>query len=140
MLPTGRLLAIRARNPDGRCIATSIYAGMNDIAFFWGNASWRSEQQWRPNESLHWYALRHWKARGVKTFDWGGLGSSKEKYGVEHHAVPWFYKSRHPWLATVRNEAQALFHRGQTAVERIRDVRQPAHAAFVPAESMPSLL
>src|SRR3954469_25677560 len=38
MLPTGRLLAVRARNPEGKCIATGIYPGMNDIAFFWGNA------------------------------------------------------------------------------------------------------
>ena len=48
---------------------------MNDVAFFWGNASWRSEQQWRPNEYLHWYALRYWKARGVTLFDWGGGGT-----------------------------------------------------------------
>ena len=50
MLPTGRLLALRARDPEGRCIATGLYPGMNDMAFFWGNASWRSGQQWRPNE------------------------------------------------------------------------------------------
>ena len=33
LLPTGRLLAVRAFNPDGRCIATSLYPGMNDVAF-----------------------------------------------------------------------------------------------------------
>ena len=48
---------------------------MNDRAFFWGNASWRSEQQWRPNELLHWYALRYWKARGVNTLFGTGLYS-----------------------------------------------------------------
>jgi hypothetical protein len=56
---------------------------MNEVAFFWGNASWRADQHWRPNEFLHWYALRDWKARGVKMFDWGGGGTYKEKYGVE---------------------------------------------------------
>jgi hypothetical protein len=126
MLPTGRLLAVRARNPDGRCIATSIYPGMNDVAFFWGNASWRSEQQWRPNEYLHWYALRYWKARGVKRFDWGGGGTYKEKYGVEPHAVPWFYKSKYPLLTTLRNEARTLYYRSQNLVGRLRGVPQPS--------------
>ena len=128
MLPTGHVLAVRALNPEGRCIATSIYPGMNGIAFFWGNASWRAEQHWRPNEYLHWYALRYWKARGVKLFDWGGGGTYKEKYGVEPHVVPWFYGSKYPLLTTVRNEARALFYRSQTLVGRLRGVPQPAPA------------
>jgi hypothetical protein len=122
MLPTGRLLAVRARNADGRCIATGLYPGMNDVAFFWGNASWRSEQQWRPNEYLHWYALRYWKARGVKVFDWGGGGTYKEKYGVEPLVVPWFYQSRYPLFTTVRNEARALFYRSQRLIGWFRGV------------------
>jgi hypothetical protein len=130
MLPTGRLLAVRARNPEGRCIATGLYAGMNDMAFFWGNASWRSEQQWRPNEYLHWYALRYWKARGVKTFDWGGGGTYKEKYGVVPHSVPWFYKSKYRFLTTIRNEARTLFYRSQGLIGRLHGVQSaPAPAA-----------
>jgi len=57
--PTGRLLLLRARDPEGKGIATGIYPGMNDVAQFWGNASFRSGQQWRPNETLHWYAMRY---------------------------------------------------------------------------------
>jgi hypothetical protein len=132
MLPTGRLLAVRARDPEGRCIATSLYPGMNDMAFFWGNASWRSGQQWRPNEYLHWYALRYWKARGVKRFDWGGGGTYKEKYGVEPYVVPWFYKSKYPVLTTIRNEARTLFYKSQRLVGRLHGIGRP-HAA-VPAE------
>lgn len=129
LLPTGRLLAVRARNPEGRCIATGIYPGMNDVAFFWGNASWRSEQQWRPNEYLHWYALRYWKARGATLFDWGGGGTYKEKYGVEPHVVPWFYGSKYPLLTTVRNEARRLFYSTQTLMGRLRGVRPTTAAA-----------
>lgn len=129
MLPTGRLLAVRARNPEGRCIATSLYPGFNDTAFFWGNASWRTEQHWRPNELLHWYALRYWKARGVKLFDWGGGGTYKEKYGVEPYVVPWFYRSRYRLLTTMRNEARALFYKSQRFVGRLHGIRQPAAAS-----------
>ena len=129
LLPTGRLLAVRARNPDGRCIATSIYPGMNHVAFFWGNASWRSEQHWRPNEYLHWYALRYWKARGVRMFDWGGGGTYKKKYGVEPHVVPWFYGSKYPLLTTIRDEARRLYYRSQKLVGRLRGVPQPTAQA-----------
>jgi hypothetical protein len=129
MLPTGRLLAVRARDPEGRCIATGLYPGMNDMAFFWGNASWRWGQQWRPNEYLHWYALRYWKARGATRFDWGGGGTYKEKYGVEPYVVPWFYKSKYPLLTSIRNEARALFYRSQRLVGRLHGVgRSPAKA------------
>jgi hypothetical protein len=128
VMPSGRLLAIRAISPDGNCIGTGIYPGMNDIAFFWGNASWRAEQHWRPNETLHWYAMRYWKARGVKLFDWGGGGTYKEKYGVEPRVVPWFYKSKYPLLTTVRNEARELFYRSQLLLGRLRGVRNQAAA------------
>jgi len=39
LFSTGRLLAVRARDPEGRCIATSLCPGFNNTAFFWGNAS-----------------------------------------------------------------------------------------------------
>jgi len=39
LLPTGNLLLLRAREPNGRCIATSIFMGMHEFAYFWGNAS-----------------------------------------------------------------------------------------------------
>ena len=38
--------------------------------------------QVRPNEAIHWYALRYWKARGMEWHDWGGGMKYKEKYGV----------------------------------------------------------
>ena len=125
LLPTGRLLAVRARSPEGRCIATGLYPGMNDTAFFWGNASWRAGQHWRPNELLHWYALRYWRARGVKMFDWGGGGTYKEKYGVEPYVVPWFVRSRYRALATARNELRSLYYRSQRLIGRLHGVTQP---------------
>src|SRR5579872_1855050 len=39
LLPTGRLLLLRARDPSGNCIGTGIYPAYNQIAEFWGNAS-----------------------------------------------------------------------------------------------------
>jgi len=80
LLPTGNLLLLRAREPGGRCIATSIFLGMHDYSYFWGNASWRADQHFCPNEALQRYAIRQWKSRGMRYHDLGG-GSYKRKYG-----------------------------------------------------------
>jgi hypothetical protein len=111
--PSGNLLLIRARDTEGKCIATGIYPGFNQIAEFWGNASFRSHQNLRPNEACHWYALRYWKRRGAAIYDWGGEGTYKEKYGCTPHRVPWFTKSRYQIVGALRDEARNMFARKQ---------------------------
>jgi hypothetical protein len=120
LLPTGNLLLVRALAPDGKCIGTGIYPGLNRVAQFWGNASYRATQILRPNETLHWYAMRYWKSRGVKRFDWGGGGTYKEKYGPYPLAVPWFAKSKYRLLSTLRNQALNLFRMRQRLAGRLR--------------------
>jgi hypothetical protein len=111
--PMGRILLVRARDPQGQCIATGIFPGFNKIAEFWGNASFRCGQIWRPNEYMHWYVMRYWKSRGVEVYDWGGEGTYKEKYGCVMHHVPWFTKSRHQIVGKLRDEAKKMFARKQ---------------------------
>lgn len=111
--PTGRLLLVRARDAEGKCIATGIFPGFNKVAEFWGNASFRSSQILRPNEAIQWYVMRHWKQRGAEVYDWGGEGAYKEKYGCKVHRVPWFTKSRYPLVSRLRNEARNMFRRKQ---------------------------
>lgn len=107
--PTGRILLLRARDSQGSCIATGIFPGFNKIAEFWGNASFRSSQNLRPNEAIHWYAMRYWKRRGAEIYDWGGEGTYKEKYGCVPHNVPWFTKSRYGLISNLREQAKAMF-------------------------------
>lgn len=111
--PTGRILLVRARDAKGNCIATGIFPGFNKIAEFWGNASFRSSQNLRPNEAIHWYAMRYWKKRGAEIYDWGGEGTYKEKYGCIAHRVPWFTKSRFAVISTLRGQAKKMFERKQ---------------------------
>lgn len=111
--PTGRLLLVRARDSDGKCIATGIFPGFNKIAEFWGNASFRSSQILRPNEFIQWYVMRYWKRRGATVYDWGGGGVYKEKYGCIPHSVPWFTKSRYQMVSKLRDEAKRMFERKQ---------------------------
>lgn len=123
LLPTGRILLLRARDPEGKCIATGIFPGFNKIAEFWGNASYRSAQILRPNEAIHWYAIRYWKRRGVQIYDWGGEGKYKEKYGCVPHQVPWFTKSRYKFVSHLRDEAQRMFRRKQRFMGWLRTER-----------------
>jgi hypothetical protein len=106
---TGQLLLLRARNPDGACIATGIYPGMNRLAQFWGNASVRAEQHRRPNEALNWHAMRYWKRRGAEVFDWGGGGDYKIKYGCAPIQVPRVRASKHALFARARDAALKAF-------------------------------
>ena len=101
-----QVLLLRARDPDGNCIATGIYPGLNKVAQFWGNASFRSGQHFRPNEALNWFAQRHWKRKGAEVFDWGGGGTYKVKYGCAPVATPRFCASKYPLLGRLREAAR----------------------------------
>jgi hypothetical protein len=116
MEPTGRVLLVRARNANGECIASGIFPGFNKTAEFWGNASYQSSQILRPNEAIHWYVMRYWKQRGAKTYDWGGEGTYKEKYGCKASHVPWFTKSRFEFISKLRGGAKELFAMKQRAL------------------------
>jgi hypothetical protein len=123
--PTGRLLLLRARDPQGRCIATGIYPALNTIAHFWGNASVSDGLHLRPNEALHWYAMRYWKARDVPSFDWGGTGDYKEKYGCLPISVPRFVTSRLPGLMVVRDQAKRIVRARQRLAGWLRSRLRP---------------
>ncbi|HUO25380.1 MAG TPA: GNAT family N-acetyltransferase [Candidatus Aquilonibacter sp.] len=121
--PGGNLLLLRARDPEGKCIATGIFPGYNKIAEFWGNASWRASQNLRPNEAIHWYAMRYWKGRGAEIYDWGGEGAYKEKYGCVPFSVPWFMKSRYRIVSRLRGAARKMFARRQRLAGWLRGQR-----------------
>ena len=109
VLPTGNLLLLRAKDGGGRCIATGIFPAFNDTMYFWGGASRTEFRQLRPNEAIQWFAMRHWKSRGVAKYDMGGGGDYKEKYGGREIAVPWIRQSRNGLLALMRDAARWAF-------------------------------
>jgi CelD/BcsL family acetyltransferase involved in cellulose biosynthesis len=104
--PAGMLLLLRARDADGRVIATSIFPGHGSLMYFWGGASTREGLLNRPNEAMLWHAMRCWRARGVTRFDMGGGGDYKEKYGGAAIEVPWLRSSRSGAVALLRSGAE----------------------------------
>ena len=129
--PTGHLLLLRARDRLGRCIATGIFPHMNGAMYFWGGASWRQHQLLRPNEAIQCYAMKIGKQKGLRTYDMGGGGEYKRKYGGSEIEVPWFRKSKYPWIRYLRDMAQHSHKVRQQCIGRINRVlvRKPPRAA-----------
>jgi hypothetical protein len=121
--PSGQLLLLRARSPEGRCIATAVLPWYHRTMYFWGGASWRSHQHLRPNETLIWHAMRWARERGVTEFDFVGGNSYKSKYGTVEVPVPWARRSRSPLVANLRDAAQQGFALKQRAVARLSGAR-----------------
>ena len=103
LLPTGNLLLLRARDSEGRSIASAVCVAMHQRGFVWGTASWRRFQHLRPNEMLFWHAILRLKARGIRFLDLCGAGEYKRKYGGYRISVPWLRSSRYRFLPAFRS-------------------------------------
>jgi len=101
--PAGLVVLLRARDGEGRSAATGLFPGVpGSAAVFWMGASPPEQQSLLPNEALMWHALRTWRERGAVSFDFGGGGEYKRKYGGDEIEVPWFRSSRVAALEQVR--------------------------------------
>jgi hypothetical protein len=114
LLPTGRILLLRARREDGKCIATAIFPAFGRAMYFWGGASWRADQILRPNEAIFWYAMRYWKHRGGEVLDLHGPEEYKRKYGGRELMVPLCAASRVRGLSELRRLAHFLHNTRRT--------------------------
>ena len=120
--PTGMLLLLRARDADGRCIATGLFPAANRTMYFWGGASWRQHQHLYPNELIQWYAMRYWKRRGICAYDMGGSGEYKRKYGGSEIFVPWFRHSKYRTVSYMRNVAQKAVKTRQIFLGKLKQL------------------
>jgi CelD/BcsL family acetyltransferase involved in cellulose biosynthesis len=123
LAPAGRILLLRARDPEGRSIATAVLPWYHRTMYFWGGASYRPYQHLRPNEALIWYALRYAKSHGVTEFDFVGGNSYKAKYGTTEVPVPWARRSRSPLVAGLRDVAKEAYGLKQRAAARLAGAR-----------------
>jgi Acetyltransferase (GNAT) domain len=128
--PTGNLLLLRARDGDGRSIATGIFSGFNAVSYFWGNGSLRQHQIVRPNEAIHWHAMKYWKRKGIQWHYWGGGGEYKKKYGGDEVPYIQFRLSRHAMIALARDMARKLYYfpRGIRRNHYIAKLQRGGHA------------
>lgn len=100
------LLCLKVCDPDGKCIATSIFPGDKSRCYFWGGASLREYQNYRPNEYMMWYAIKYWRQKGAKKMDMVGIRSYKEKFGPILEIYPRVIISKHFVFIMMRNMAK----------------------------------
>jgi hypothetical protein len=100
--PAGMLLMLRARTADGLSIASGLYPFYNHTLFVLGNASWREHQNLRPNEAMHWYAMRWGGRRGIVHCNMVGNKEFKKKFGGYETSSPLLSKSRNRLIAGLR--------------------------------------
>lgn len=81
MSNSDELLCLKVISPDERCIATSIFLGYGNKFYFWGGASYRPDQHYRPNEYMIWTAIKYWRDKGCTNFDMVGSRDYKRKFG-----------------------------------------------------------
>jgi hypothetical protein len=127
--PTGNLLLLRARDREGRSIASGIFLGYNRRMYFWGGASYQRYQFHRPNEAIMWYAIRYWKQRGVVALDLGGYARYKKKYGPDVVYVPVFMLARHNSLFTLKDMAYKLWSVSWKLAGKLKARHQPGQSA-----------
>ena len=123
--PSGALLCLRVRDPQGRSIATGIFVGRNQRAVLWGAAFRRDDAGHHPNEAMHWEAMRYWRARGATVYDLGGAGDYKAKFGATVAPTPRFVASRYAVLDTGRSVVRRLFRARQVVAARRRSGHAP---------------
>jgi hypothetical protein len=123
LMPTGNLLLLRTRDSAGRCVATGIFVGLNQRGHFWGNSSGQDTLALRPNEPLHWYAMCHWKRRGMVEYEMGG-GGYTEKYGAKPCQQLRFRRSKYRWIGDGRNLAEAGYRLYQRIAGRPKRIER----------------
>lgn len=108
LYPAGMVLLVRARDSMGRCAASGIFLGSDRGMHLWSGASWAEFQVLRPNEAIHWYAMRYWKKRGAQFYDPGGKAHFKSKFGGHKASIMTIRKSKYPVLSYMRDLAKQL--------------------------------
>lgn len=111
------ILCIKAVTPGGICAATLVQIGYGHLTITVGcPSSLKHRNEYRPNEALIWYAIKYWKRRGAKVFDYGGGGEYKKKYGCHRveYCIP--YYTRIPGLILLKN----LFYKAFWIINHLR--------------------
>ena len=106
---TNNLLLLKVFDQNKICIATGIFPIFNSKMYFFGGASLTNYQRLLPNEALIWFAMRVAIEKGVKSFDMGGGGTYKRKYGGKIIKVPWIKISKYKILFLLRQFAKYSF-------------------------------
>ena len=66
------------------------------MIYFWGGASWGRFHPLNPNDLLQWNVMLFALEKGIQTYNMGGGGHFKKKFGGRHIVVERWYKVLSP--------------------------------------------
>lgn len=104
------VLCLRVLDPEGTPIATTIFPGFNKKQFFWGGASLRPYQQYRPNEYMIYTAMKYWRDHGCVDFDMVGNRAYKKKFGSWEVTYPCIVVPKYRFLYTLKETAAKVYY------------------------------
>ena len=102
------VFATQVYDPDGTCIASSIYLGFNEWCYSLATASYRSGQWYLPNEKCRWLGMCYWKDKGATSFDMVGFREYKMKFSPEVVMRPTVIFTKFKALLYLKKLAQSL--------------------------------
>ena len=118
-----RILCLKVLSPDGKCIATGIFPGYNHKMFFWGGASYREYQQYRPNEYMIYSAMRYWRDHGCSVFDMVGIRKYKMKFGSSEVYYPTIVIAKYNMLIKLKKIASRLYYLSGSILYKVHRTR-----------------
>lgn len=104
------VLCLHVLNPETKeSIASSIFLAYNKTFYFWGGASYRNGQHYRPNEYMLWKAITYWRDKGYTVFNMVGVRDYKRKFGSHEAQYAHITIAKYPILIPMRNLAKKVF-------------------------------
>lgn len=110
MRESGNVLCLRVKTPEGKPAATSIFFCDKNKFYFWGGASYREHQHYRPNEAMIWEAIKYFRNKGIKVFDMVGNRPYKQKFGPKTETYYTMQFARFSILFPLRNIAEKIYY------------------------------
>lgn len=105
------LLCLSVYTADNERIASSIFVYNKSKSYFWGGASYEDKMYLCPNEKMHYEAMKILKSRGVSTYEFGGGGSYKERYGPLKKEGTHIIYTKYYWVLYLRQFLFKLYKR-----------------------------
>ncbi len=102
-------LCLQAQSEDEKVIASSIFFGANGIFYYWAGASYSNYQHYRPNESMIWFAIKHFIHLGYSSCDMIGVRDYKLKFSPDLVYYNKIAATRLKFLPHLRNLAERFF-------------------------------
>lgn len=112
---------------EGQCIATGIFIRDNNLAIYYGAASWSKYRNLCPNELLMYEAIKWLSESGTKEMEFGGGRKYKEKYGPLPYCKPRIVIAKYPMLIVLKNKAKKAYYGMRVFVAMLKKVFRYEH-------------